>query len=281
LQSLLALIRTKYNTLSPVQKKIADFVLNHPEQVMFLSISDLAGKCGTSETTVVRFLHKLGFDSYQVFRVLMAQENSAQSVQGIYEDIHATDSQAQIRQKVVQSTVNSIKDLNQLLTDATMTQAVNAIVQARQILFCGVGASGIVAADACHKFLRLGLDVHIFTDSHLMSIACTHAGPDTVIVAVTHSGESRDVLEALELAKGRKAKLIGLTSYAHSSVTKIVDMVLLSSANETKYRSDAMVSRVLQLVIVDILYVTAVLQLGSTAINKVNASRLAVAKKKT
>ena len=280
MQTLSSHIRTKYHILSPTQKQIADFVLSHAEEVILLSLSDLADKCSTSETTILRFLRKLGFDSYQVFKVRMAQDVSNHSGKAIYEEIQVDDTLVEVRQKVVASTMNSIQDLNNLITTELMDEVTNTILRVKRILFCGVGASGVVAIDAFHKFLRLGFDVAYYNDTHFMSIACSHADKDTLVVAVSHSGESRDILDALRLAKGNGAPTAVITSYLHSSITKLADHVLLSSSNETKFRSDAMVSRILQLIIIDILYVAVVLRLGHEGIDSINASRLAVAKKK-
>ena len=280
MENLFSHIRTRYHTLSPAQKQIADFVLNNSEQVILFSLSELAEKCGTSETTILRFLRKLGFDSYQVFRDKIAQDMSNHSAHAIYEEILVEDSLEQIRQKVVMSTVESIQDLNDLIHTDLLEQVTQYILKATRILFCGVGASGVVAIDAFHKFLRLGFDVSYYNDTHFMSIACANTDANTLVVVISHSGESRDILEAAKLAKENGAKVVALTSYIHSSVTKLADVVLLSSSNETKYRSDAMVSRILQLVVIDILYVAVVLELGHKGIDNVNKSRLAVAKKK-
>ncbi len=273
-------IRTRYHVLSPTQKRIADFVLGHSDGVILLSLSQLADKCATSETTILRFLHKLGFDSYQVFRVRIAQDTSNHSGQAIYEEIQVGDSLAQIRQKVIMSTVNSIQDLDNLIPTEVLEQVAVLMAKAGRVLFCGLGASGVVAADAFHKFLRLGIDAACFNDTHFMNIACSHVGANTLVFVVSHSGESRDILEAAALAKKNQAKVVALTSYAHSTFAKLADYVLLSSTSETKFRSDAMSSRILQLVIIDILYVAVVLKLGEAGIDKINASRLAVAKKK-
>lgn len=280
MQSLFTDIRTKYNTLSPTQKQVANFILNNSEQVILLSITDLAEKCNTSETTVVRFLHKLGFKSYQVFRVRMAQEITEQSVQGVYEEITKNDSAEQIREKVILSTANSLQDLNKIIDGEVLERVIDLMISSEKILICGLGASGAVAMDAFHKFLRLGLNVSVFTDNHLMSIGCAHATPNTTVLAITHSGESRDILEAVGLAQEAHAHIVAFTSYQHSSVTKLAECVLLSSSNETKFRSDAMTSRILQLVIIDMLYVSIVLKLGKSAVRSLNKSRLAVAAKK-
>ncbi|MBP2627935.1 MAG: MurR/RpiR family transcriptional regulator [Firmicutes bacterium] len=280
MQSLFTDIRTKYNTLSPTQKQVADFILNNSEQVILLAITDLAEKCNTSETTVVRFLHKLGFKSYQVFRVRMAQEITEQSVQGVYEEITKADSAEQIREKVILSTVNSLQDLNKMIDGEVLERVVDLIITSDKIIICGLGASGAVAMDAFHKLLRLGLNVVAFTDNHLMSIGCAQATQKTTVLAISHSGESRDILEAVGLAQEAHANIVAFTSYQHSSVTKLADYVLLSSSNETKFRSDAMTSRILQFVTIDMLYVSIVLKLGRSAVRSVNKSRLAVAAKK-
>ena len=273
-------IRTRYNTLSPTQKQIADFVLSHSEQVILLSLSDLADKCSTSETTILRFLRKLGFSSYQVFKVKMAQDVSSHSGQAIYEEIQVGDTLAQVRQKVVTSTMNSIQDLDNMISTELIDEVASAILKADRILLCGIGSSGVIAIDAFHKFLRLGLNVSHYNDSHFMGIACSQAGSQTLAFAISHSGESVDIIDSLALAKQNGATTALITSYIHSSATKQEDFILLSSSNETKFRSDAMISRILQLVIIDILYVTVMLRLGTKGIDAINKSRLAVANKK-
>lgn len=279
--SILTEIRTKYNEFSPTQKNIADFILENLDKVILLSIGDLAGYCNTSETTIMRFMRKLGYDSYQVFKVMIAQEIAENTTQSIYEEIRENDDVRQIAKKVIFSTVNSIEDLNNLLDNDTLQRVVEKIKNARRVLIFGSGASGAIAYDAFHKFSRLGINVVNCLDSHMMSILSAHTNPDELLIAISHSGESREILDAAELAKENGAAIVAITSYKHSSLTKYADEVIYSSTNETKYRSDAMVSRIIQLVIIDILYVAYVLNQGKSAIELVNKSRLAVAKKKT
>jgi DNA-binding MurR/RpiR family transcriptional regulator len=274
------IIRTKYNLLSPIQKNIADFILNNRNEVILLSISDLAGKCNTSETTIMRFLRKIGFSSYQVFRVRTAQDISADSTQAIYEEIKPDDSTSDVKDKVIFSTINSIKDISNMVDDESIDKVIDLIFGARRILFFGVGASGIIAKDAFHKFSRIGLNVFNCDDSHIMNIVCAHTVPSDLLFIVSHSGESIEDLDCIDIAKENGAKVVALTSYIHSTITEVADAVLLSSTNETKYRSDAMVSRIVQLVIIDILYVKLILKMGPSSIKRVNRSRLAVARRK-
>jgi DNA-binding MurR/RpiR family transcriptional regulator len=277
---ILSAIRTKYHTLSSVQKGIADYILQNAPEVVLLSIGGLAGKCGTSETTVMRFLRKLDFDSYQVFRVRIAQEIPHGRMESVYSEIERGDSVASIMEKVISSTARSVEDLRQLVRADDIAKSVSLMRNASRIFFTGLGASSFIAFDAYHKFLRLGLNASASSDSHLMSIVASHAGESDLVFAVSHSGESRDILDCVRLASGNGAKVIAFTSYRGSSLTNLADVVLLSSSNETRFRSDALVSRILQLVIVDMLYVAMVLEMGPEAIQRINRSRLAVAGKK-
>ena len=280
-ESVLGLIRVRYNTLSPTQKKIADYILTHSSDVILSSLSSLAQTCGTSETTVLRFLRKLDHDSYQVFKVRIAQELSAESTASVYEQIGPKDDIGEVGKKVIRMTADAVGDLSSVLDTSQMEALSAALKKAQRIFFIGVGASGMIAADAGHKFLRLGMHVGVYNDSHMMSIQCAHASKGDLIVAFSHSGESREILDAIKLAKENGAQTAAVTSYARSSLSKLADILVLSSSKETAYRSDAMVSRILQMVIIDILYVSTVLKIGPEGIKRLNASRIAVAKKKT
>jgi DNA-binding MurR/RpiR family transcriptional regulator len=279
-EALLSTIRTKYHTLSENQKQIADYILANTSEVILMSISALATRCNTSEPSVMRFLRKLDYDSYQVFRVNIAQEIPRDQMEAVYSEIREGDSHEVLIDKVIAATINSIKDLKQLIDPENIKRAVDLLYHAKQISFIGVGSSAFIAFDAYHKFLRLGMQVAISTDTHIMSMMASLSKTDDVIFAISHSGESRDILDCIKLAKNNNTKIIAFTSYQNSSITRLSDVVLFSCANETRYRSDALVSRILQLIIIDILYVNMVLRMGKKAIDSINKSRLAVAGKK-
>ncbi|MGE4585115.1 MAG: MurR/RpiR family transcriptional regulator [Sphaerochaeta sp.] len=283
MKSIFTEIRTRYNLLSKPQKCIADFILNNPSEVILLSITNLAEKCSTSEPTILRFLRKLDYTSYQVFKVNLAQEVSKTTAQSsyIFEEISEHDSLLEVKQKIVHTTMQSIHDSLAILDDAALEQALQLLLESKRIITLGVGSSASIANDAYHKFSRLGLKVVCCNDPHMMSIICTHADPDEVILAFTHSGESREILDATELAKQNKVPIIVVTSYPNSSVTKLADVLLLSSTNEMRFHSDAVISRIIQLVIIDILQTSMLLRLGEQGIENLNKSRIAVAKKKT
>ncbi|WP_039657630.1 MurR/RpiR family transcriptional regulator [Clostridium tyrobutyricum] len=281
LDNVFSLMRTKYNSLSPTQKNIADYILSSPEKVILYSISDLASQCNTSETTIFRFLKKIGYESYQVFRIKIAQEISQNTTKSIYGEIQQGDNINTLKKKVIKLTTDSITDLNNIIDEKQVSLFVNKIIQAREIILFGVGASNMIAGDAYHKLLQLGFNVRFCSDPHIMNMIATHCQKEDLIVAVSHSGESREIKDAVDFAKKNNATIASITSYPHSALSKKSDIILLSSSRETEYRSDAMISRINQLVIIDLLYVSLVLKLGPRLVENINKSRLAVAKNKT
>ncbi len=114
-----------------------------------------------------------------------------------------------------------------------------------------------------------------------MNIICAHSTPDDLFIAVSHTGESQEVLNAVSIARKNGSKIISLTSYANSSLAKMSDLYLLSSTNDKKYHSEAMASRIVQLTIIDILYIATFMQNEDVYFEEMNKSRIAVALNKT
>lgn len=278
-------IRHKYNTLSESQKIIADQILTDQQRAAMSTISELAKKCDVSETTVMRFIKKLGYTSFQVFRIDLAHEFSEiyynqttprLKIEDGYQDISPDDDVNTIKNKVIQSASIAINDLSSLIEPADLKKAVSLFTSANTILFYGSGGSDVIALDAYHKFLRLGLHVTTQSNSHLMMIQAALLTEKDIAVLISHTGESREVLEIADNAKKQGCKIVGITSYINSSLAKLADITLFSSTNQLKYYTDAMVSRILQMVILDMIFVSASLQLGDTGKDAIYRSRKAI-----
>ncbi len=279
--ALLSELRTKYNIFSKTQKEIADFILSSPDNAVLLSITELAKSCSTSETTVMRLLKKLDYDSYQVFRINLAKELTDDPRDSVSEELTDEDTVSTIKDKIIRHNVTSIQDLSHALSDETLEQALQMIENADRVLFFGVGASGAIAMDALHKFGNIGVNVCSYPDPHLMDIICSHTSPDDLLIAVSHTGESREVLTVAEIARGTGAKVIGLTSFGNSSLAELADLSILSSTNDKKYHSEAMASRILQLTIIDILYISLYMRNEDKRYEELKKSRHAVSLNKS
>lgn len=277
----MALIRTKYKTLSQSQVRVADYVSANPDKVMLLSLFDLATACGVSEPTVIRFLRKLGYTSYHVFRVAVAQNATVDTDKALYSDVVPSDSSKDVMQKVLSSTKCALDDLQQILSPESLEKTCELILQARQVFVVGVGASYAIAFDLYHKLLKLGITAYSSNDAHLINILCRNLTPDSLLIAISHSGESREILAGVSIAKESGCPLCAITSFPSSNLAKKSTVTLVSSSLETSYRSDAMTSRIIQLCIIDMLYIRLALLGGKSMLERISASRLAVAQNKT
>jgi DNA-binding MurR/RpiR family transcriptional regulator len=280
--SVMALIRTTYKMLSPPQKRVADYVLNNPNKVILLSIAALATECNVSEPTVFRFLHKLSYHSYQVFRVNVAKESASDISQSLYADVFANDTSRQIVDKVIFSTKRALDDFESILNVENLERICQGIFSAKNAFIIGVGSTYAVAYDFYHKLSKLGICAFCSSDPHMININSGNMGKDeSVLIAISHSGESREILDGADLAKQNGCPVFGITSFQNSSLAKAADAFLLSSSLETNYRSDALTSRILQFCIIDMVYIRLALLGGKEFMDKISASRLAVARNKT
>jgi DNA-binding MurR/RpiR family transcriptional regulator len=280
--SILSLIRASYNALSQSQKRVADFVLRHPDRVMISSMNDLAGACGVSEPTIMRFLRKLHYNSYQVFRVNIAQELGTGSGKNVYYDeIRKTDSVEVMKDKLLAVTAQSLLDSARVVDAAALERIARLAERAPHILVIGMGSSCAQALDLVHKLQRLGLNAAHSNDSHMINILATNLREDDLLFAFSHSGESREILDGALLAGENGAHVAAVTSYPNSSLVSLCEEVLLSSSHETSYRSDAMTSRIIQMAIIDMIYICIAMHLGDEAEENINRTRMAVARNKT
>jgi len=279
--NILSEIRSSLNILSDTQRRVADHILANSENVLTHTLSDIAQACGTSEPTVLRFLNKMGFSSFQLFRIRLARDGASTPSATVYEDIQGQDSPLSIKSKVIQSSLQAIRELDATLDPDDVAHAADLIRLSGRILLFGVGGSAPVAADAWHKLLRLGLRAVWQESFQMMLVTCTHAAPDDLLLAVSHSGESQEVIACAEAMKLQGGRILTMTSFSNSSLTRLSDLSLVTPAGERHFHTDAMLSRIMQSVTLDMVYIQLVLSMGEHAVQAIDRSRQAVARFKT
>jgi len=244
-------IKIHYQELSKAEKKIADFLMQNPNRILPLFITDLAEKCGTSQATVVRFAKRLGYDGYQQLKIAIAQDANNRPIN---ENITPNDSAGDIFKKVCDDIYCSLEKTKKVIDSNLLDACCKAILSADRILVFGLGNSASIATDASHKIFRLGLNAHSYTDNHMQAIAAAHTDKNSVVIGISHSGASRDIVQAMQLAKQNGATTIALTNLGKSPICKVSDIILPTVSDETNYRILGLSSRISQLAIVDTLY---------------------------
>lgn len=280
-------IHNTYHLLSKKQKSAADFILRNPERIALMTMRELSEICKISEATIVRFLKKLGYDNYQELRVDVARERTfirrgaieAQLADG-YQGIGPEDSAEEIKNKVIYAAVQAIRETENLVDDRMLARAAEILLNAGQILCYGSGGSQAIIQDAYHKLLRLGLPVFCDANYHLARIKANSLNTGDAAVLLSHTGESRDLLSCAEQARKQGAAVIGITSYLDSSLAQLSDLVFYSSRISLKYYTDAMTSRLAQMTILDMIYLTVRLRLGEEGMKRITRAKEAIAELK-
>jgi RpiR family transcriptional regulator, carbohydrate utilization regulator len=264
-QNCLGKIRSYYARLSEKEKKIADYILAHPDKIIHSTINEIAEDLRVADATVFRFCKRIGFKGYQAMKIALATE-IVKPTQQIYDDINEQDDEKVVTEKVFRSNIRTLENTLNIIDSQAMMKAVQMLINASRVEFYGTGGSAVIAIDAYHKFIRSGIKAFAFMDSHFQLMSASQLTKNDVAVLISHSGKNKDTLAILNAAKENGAKTIGITSFPKSPLGQSVDVALYSSSEETEYRSEALASRIGQLSIMDALYVNIMV------LNKENAN---------
>lgn len=280
--SLMPLIKSIYTSLTKTEKKVAEFVIDYPEKVVYSSISDLADLVEVGDTTVLRFCRKTGYKGYQSFKVALAQEisiSNKETKQNYDEEISDTDSIWDVSQKTLTYAIQALNETLSLLGKDELEKAVSYILDANKIEVFGVGTSAVTSLDAKYRFARIGLNIDSSLDGHMQAMKSSLLTSSDVAIGVSFSGSSKDTVEVLALAKKRGAKTICITHFARSPITKYADVVLLNGSKEDPLEGGALASKMSQLLVIDILYNNIFLRMKNDAIkNKEMTSKAVMGK---
>ena len=275
-------IKESYEQLSVSEKRIAKYIIDNPGEVVKMPISELADKCSTSKPTVVRLGKTLGYSGYkELCMYLNADIMLNEGAEMNYKDINPNDDSPEIVSKVTENNIKAIRNTVEIMDYAELNRAASLLMNARSIDFYGVGNSGFVALDAQNKFLRINKLATAQTDPHLKILTASNLSENDVAVFISYTGETRDLLETMEIVKTTGASTISITKLGKNSLSLASDVNLFMVSDESFIRSGAMSSRIGQLCIVDILFSIVTSRMYNDIKPYLDRSMAASKKKKT
>ena len=257
---LLDAIRGQLDALSKSEQKVAQAILKNPELALAENLSALARHAEVSEPTVVRFCRAIGYDGWQEFKLKLAQ-NIAIALPGADQPLTHADLAADLVNKICSRSINTLLDLRAHLNPNAIQRALDVLAAASKIEFYGQGSSGLVAADAQHKFFRSGVPTIAYSDPHIHSIAASLLKKGDAVVAISQRGNSGALLRSVQLARRGGAEVVvlapsGTPLAALATVLVPVDL----SFNNDPYTPIS--ARLAHLVVIDILAVGLALKRG-------------------
>ncbi len=251
-------LQAVYGTLKSAEKKAADLLLGKPGFISEASIVEAAEAAGCSEATFVRLAKKLGYSGYPELRSHLGsggQDNSIALYAGITED----DEYDSVIYKVFQASIQALKDTLDVIDKDEYKKAIEALANAGTIVLCGAGDAANVALSGFQKFIRVGANVQASADPDVQMISISHLVKGDVIIAVSHSGRTKSVIDAVKYSKITGATTICITNYPVSPLAKNSDIVLLTAAFSEHVNGEVMSKRVAELCLVESLFVNVLL----------------------
>ena len=259
-------IKASLPSLAPAEQRVGKLVLQDPRAFANLPVTELADRAHVSKPTVVRFCRSVGYDGLSDFKLKLAGSVS-EGVPFIHRSVDADDKTSDVTVKVIDNTVAAFLKYRNDASSFVLDQAVEALAathaSGKRIEFYGVGNSGIVAQDAQHKFFRLGMNTIAYSDGHMQVMSASMLGKGDCVVIISNSGRTRDLMDACDIARKRGATTIVITS-SGSPLATAGQIHLTADHPESYDRYSPMVSRLLHLLIIDILATTVALRIGES-----------------
>ena len=262
-------IKASLPSLAPAEQRVGKLVLADPRAFANLPITELADRALVSKPTVVRFCRSVGYDGLSDFKLKLAGSVS-EGVPFVHRSVDVDDKTSDVLVKVIDNTVAAFLKYRNDASSFAVQKATDALAAAsthnHRIEFFGVGNSGIVAQDAQHKFFRLGVNTVAYSDGHMQVMSASMLGPGDCVVVISNSGRTRDLMDACDIARKNGATTIVITASGSplAHLAKEAGHIHLAADHPEGYdRYSPMVSRLLHLMIIDILATCLALRIGS------------------
>lgn len=251
-QPCLARIRSLYPSLFEAEQKVADFIQTNPEECLNLTIAEIAGRANVATSTVNRFCQSLQYGGFKEFKLELAKDLVIPLHLENFQ-MSKDDSTETMRNKLFQADIQALVETNRSLSETELDLAAALIQSARRVDIYGVGSSVPIVLDLHYWMSRIGLLCNPCTDPNVQKIYASQANEETVSIGISHSGTTRNVIEALQIARKNGSRVIVYTNYARSPIVSFADHVLLTASQDTTLRNVSMTSRVAQLAVNDLL----------------------------
>ena len=254
--------------MSAVEKRIADAILEDPVQVTNSTLAHLAVRAGVSEGSVINFAGRMGVGGFSALKIALAREtHTGFSFGGVTEK----DTPQAAFRKTAGNTADAIRRTVQAIQKKSLEQAA-ALASARRIDIFGAGDSALIAQDAYFHFMRAGLPAYAITDYLTYSIDAAQLDEGCAALAVSHSGQTAEIVDAMELAKRRGAATICVTSYGDSRLAGLCQVALVTASSEAERHQEAVAARLTHMLVLDALCAYLSARRGSRAVEREDAA---------
>lgn len=254
-QQCLIRIQSAYPHLSEKEKRIADYILNDPEETVHSSINQVSARIKVADATVFRFCRRLEFKGFQEMKIVLAAD-IAKSRHLEQEKVRFDgDEEMLLADHVFRDNIRTLENTFQILNSDHFKQAVSILSGARRIAFFGSSGSAMMAQEAHRKFVRAGMMTFAPSDNEFQMLSASQLGERDAAVFISYSASDKHLLQVARTAKSKMSPTIGLTGFMKSALSDLMDVSLHTVSVSADYRSESYVARAAQLTLIDALFV--------------------------
>ncbi|NJI21164.1 MurR/RpiR family transcriptional regulator [Aeromonas veronii] len=241
------LLRHQLATYSQTLQRLGQFVQEQPQRVLYLTITELARESGTSEASVTRLCRSVGCRGYTEFKMALALET--QQEHASQPQVSATNAFSTL----IEESVAALRDTGALVSQQALLQSAELLEKARQIQIYGVAASAIIGEYLAYRLLRMGISAQQFSDMHRAAMNATSLKPGDVVIAVSSSGSTKDLLHAVQLGKEHGANIIVLSNTSRSPLATLADQLLVAAKPEGPLTAGSFHSKISAMLVIELL----------------------------
>lgn len=256
--SCLLRIRQLYPRLAINERRLADFLLSQPEQARHLSSQQVAEEAGVSQSSVVKFAQKLGYRGFTALKVALSESLADKAAITVYNQILSDDSLKVVGEKLLTEKTAAIRATLDINSEERLQEMLQLLKQAHRIVLVGIGASGLVAKDFSWKLMKIGLNAVAEQDMHALLASVQALQPDDVLLAISYSGERREINLAAQEAQRAGAHVLAFTGFTPNTLQQLASHCLYTVAEEQNARSAAISSTSAQLALTDLLFMALI-----------------------
>ncbi|AIX49020.1 MULTISPECIES: MurR/RpiR family transcriptional regulator [Pantoea] len=251
-------IRQLYPRLALNERRLADFLLSQPDRARHLSSQKLAEEAGVSQSSVVKFAQKLGYKGFPALKLALSESLADRDAITVHNHILSDDPLKTVGEKLLTEKISAIRATLDINSEEKLMETLHLLKNANRILLVGIGASGLVAKDFSWKLMKIGINAVAEQDMHALLASVQAMAPGDVLLAISYTGERREINLAAQEAAAIGADVVAFTGFTPNALQQCASICLYTVAEEQSTRSAAISSTSAQLALTDLLFMALV-----------------------
>jgi DNA-binding MurR/RpiR family transcriptional regulator len=253
-------IQSAYPHLSEKERRIADYILNHPKETIHSSINQVSARIKVADATVFRFCRRLDFKGFQEMKIVLASDIARSKRFDESKNTEQNDDVLGLAEQVFQDNIRTLENTYQILNSEQFKKAIGILAHSERIAFFGSSGSALIAQEAHRKFVRAGVMTYAPSDGEFQMLSASQLTDRDAAVFISYSAADKHLVQVAKTAKQKGCPTIGLTGFMKSALAELMDVSLHTVSVPTDFRSESYVARAAQVTLIDALFVSVMHQ---------------------